>query len=188
MGPNAGLYNDFKASMGSRVPIETIGDGIIGVDWSILLYKILISLGSLLLFHQSPTIHIPQLRSGIEDFHRNMLDNQLCYEMVLDGLPHPGKKASIDRSTKSVVAFEELTLLLKNPKSDMTRVLKLMKETKILSPTRPLCNGWKLISPHSNCLLMSLHFWIFRIWCCLDYPPERLGARHICYATREPTR
>ena len=92
MGPNAGLYKDFKASMGSRVPIETIGDGIIGVDWSILLYKILISLGSLLLFHQSPTIHIPQLRSGIEDFHRNMLDNELCYEMVLDGLPHPGKK------------------------------------------------------------------------------------------------
>ena len=94
---------------------------------------LLIHLAGLLLFHQKPVVHIPLLRAGIEEFQSEMTEKGLAFEMVLDGLPHSGKKASVDRANKAASSLVVLETLLRDPTSDPVLVHKLMRETRILS-------------------------------------------------------
>lgn len=131
MGPLRGFYKLLKESIGSKILLSDI-DGPIAVDFSILLYDFFRSCDdNYLLYHQIPLTAIPNIRLKIMDFDLFMKTNSLVYTMILDGMSHPKKYASINRKMTSDNSLPELHLALSD--LDFSNIKELFSKTTPLS-------------------------------------------------------
>ena len=133
MGPLSGFYKTIKDSLSTILPMSEL-KGVHAIDFSIFLYEGFHSNDdNLQLFHQLPKCDIPSIRTKILNFDANMKKYKLQYIMVMDGLSHPLKLASLKRL--EITEHNKLLLqaALKDPNYYKKEMKDLMASTCILS-------------------------------------------------------
>ena len=135
MGPVKSFYKNIKNIIKQADSFENI-KGTIVVDFSAsILYNLVVSEESMLELMQKPPRNLSYIEPGIKAFHENMCANNLTYILILDGMKHPKKYASILRANEYEIASEKLYNIFKIPPhaESWSEIKKLWKNCKILN-------------------------------------------------------
>jgi hypothetical protein len=118
--------------MGEKISLLNY-EGVILVDWMLLLWRMVTDPSTIYLLHRDPAVLIPALRTETIRFKEKMQENNLHWIAIVDFLPHAGKLRSRNTETEVAQKLGLLAEMQADPKASHKSVFKLMKETIAMS-------------------------------------------------------
>jgi 5'-3' exonuclease len=138
MGVQSDFPKNLKAAASESVSLrDFFGGSVLAIDISIFVWQLFQAkeghLASIDEFHSQPPRPISALKPMLVQLQSRLVRNNIDFILVLDGIGHPNKLASLERKAKSKVALFALAQLLikddNNTPEDLKKIADLKKKS-----------------------------------------------------------